>query len=233
MIYIDNKNPIMEVIRNVEADYNTKAEDAIIREDTIIPGINGKEINKHKSLVKMEEFGVFNETYLVYNIVKPNISLEDNKDKVIIKGNSKKRNISLILDKNLKIEKYLNDNNIKYDIIAKLGTDLNIKREYLNGESDEKDFSDLNSLLKKHSLNKKICLINYSNNDTCQKKKYYLVSNSLLLNNTNYLDLINKLNSGDIVLITSQTSLDTFKLMLNEIKKLDLNIVYLSELISE
>jgi len=232
MIYIDNNNPIMKVIEEKEVDYNIKPVNAIIKDNTIIPGVNGKEVNKHKSLIKMEEFGAFNDIYLIYNTIKPDISLDKNKDKIIIKGNAQKRSISLILEENEILENYLNEKNIYYNIITNLNTNLSIKREYINGESDEKKFSDLNSLLNKNSLNKKICLINYSNYNSCLKKEYYLISNSLD-SKDNYLDLIKKIDSGDIILIRNETSLDTLKLILSEIKKLDLSIVYLSDLISE
>ena len=232
MLYIDNKNPIMKSIISIEEDYNIEPVNAIIKENTIIPGINGKEINKHKSLIKMEEFGTFNDIYLVYDVIKPNISLEDNKDKIIIKGNSQKRNISLILEENETNENYLIENNINYNLISNLNTNLTIKREYLNGENNEKKFSDLNTLLNKNNLNKKICIIDYSNYNSCLKNKYYIVSPSLILNN-NYLEIINKIDSGDILLIRKQASLESLKLVLNEIKRQDLSIIYLSKLIEE
>ena len=46
----------------------------------------------------MEDFNAFNENFLKFNDITPEISLEDNKDKIIIKGNSKKRSVSLILE---------------------------------------------------------------------------------------------------------------------------------------
>jgi hypothetical protein len=232
MSYIDNKNPIMQSIKDIEDEKKTSPVNAVISDNTIIPGISGKEVNEHKSLVKMEEFGSFNETYLIYNTIKPDISLDDNKDKIIIKGNSAKRNVSLILEENEELESYLNEKNVDYSIIANLDTDLTIQREYINGEIEEKNFSDLNTILNKNSLNNQICLINYSHYNSCLKKGYYLVDSSL---NTKdgYLKIINDLDSGDIILINKQTSLDNLKLILSEIKKLDLTPVYLSELISE
>ncbi|UKI29085.1 MAG: hypothetical protein L6V78_01690 [Clostridium sp.] len=69
-----------------------------MKNNTIIPGLNGKEIDYKKSLVKMEDFNAFNEHFLKFNDITPEISLEDNKDKIIIKGNPKKRSVSLILE---------------------------------------------------------------------------------------------------------------------------------------
>lgn len=231
MIYIDNQSPLMKTILNVENNYNIKPVNAIIKDNTIIPGINGKEVNKHKSLLKMEEYGSFNDNFIVYNMVEPEISLKNNKDKIIIKGNPSKREIALILEENPLLEEFLNKNNIKYNLLTKLNSNLSIEREYINAEEDEKKFSDLDSILNKNSLNKNLCFLNYSNIKYCQKKGYFLIHNSLDTNNKQ--ELLKQLNSGDIVLITKSTSLETLKLILNEIKKLDLNIVYLSRLISE
>ena len=232
VLFLENKNPLMEEIVNSEKLFNTKPVNALIEDNTIIPGISGKEINKHKSLVKMEEYNIFNETYLVYNDIKPEISIDNNKDKIIIKGNTTNRNITLILEDNPKLEDYLNNLNINYNIITKLNTNLKINREYLNGEIDEKNFSDLESLLNKNKINKKICLLNYSNYNSCLKKKYYIVKESLN-SNIGIINIINNLNSGDIILLNKQTKLDDLKLILQEINRLDLNIVYLSEMIKE
>lgn len=232
MLYIENKNPIMQNILDIKDNYYIKPVNAIINDNTIIPGISGKEINPHKSLLKMEEFGSFNETYLIYNKIKPEISLDNNKDKIIIGGNKLKRAISLIIEDNNLVESYLNENNIKYDIIAKLDTNLKIKREYINGENNEKKASDLNSLFNKNKINSKICLLNYSNIDYCKKKKYFIVKDTL---NTslNIIEVINKLESGDIILLKNSFTIENLKILLKEINKLDLEIVYISDLIDE
>ena len=232
MIYIDSKSPLMEAIVNASDEYNTKPVNAVINGGTIIPGISGKEINKHKSLVKMEEYGSFNENSLIFDLINPEVSVNNNKDKIIIKGNVQKRSVSLVLEENKELENYLGRNNINYNYLANLNSDLSIKREYINAEKNDKDFSDLNALLNKKDLNKKICLLNYSNKDYCLKDGYYIVKESLN-SKMNIIDLINSINSGDIILIGKEASIDTLKLILGEIKKLDLNIVYLSILINE
>lgn len=49
----------------------------------------GSVVDELKSLSKMKEQDVFNNLYLVSQPIKPDISLSDNLDKIIIKGNSK------------------------------------------------------------------------------------------------------------------------------------------------
>ncbi len=232
MVFIDNNSPLMKEIVSLKDKYKVEAVNAIVKDNTIIPGVNGREINKRKSLIKMEENGSFNENLLIYDIINPVVSINNNIDKIIIKGNPLKRGVSLILEKNEELEDYLSDNNIKYDILAKLDTNLDDKtREYINSESLIEKYSDLNALLNKKKINNKICFLNYSNLNYCQKNKYYLVTYSL--NSFDKYSLISNIDSGDIILINSYTSIDTLKLVLSEIKKMDLDILYLSDLIKE
>lgn len=233
LIHMDNQKPIMKEIKSKSAFYHIEPVDAMIFDNTIIPGINGKRVNAKKSLSKMENFGAFNETFLIYNQINPEVSLKDNKDKLIIRGNAKKRSVSLVLEINDTFEDYLSELSYKYSILSTLETDFNIEKEYLNGEKNVKRFSDLNSLLKKNKLNKKICIYEYNNFKECENLDYFIVKPSLILKNENIIDNLSKIKSGEIILINRSVSLNNLKLLLDEIKRQDLNIVYLSELISE
>ena len=95
-----NKNPIMEQINETSKTLTVMGTNATIEDNTIIPGISGKKVDKEASFFKMKEFGAFNEMFLVYENIKPNISLEDNKDKIIIQGNKGLRQVSIIIDDN-------------------------------------------------------------------------------------------------------------------------------------
>ena len=55
----------------------------------------------------MKNNGVFNKNLIVYDDVLPNISIHNNKDKFIIKGNSLKQMVSLVFIIN--DDKYLNN----------------------------------------------------------------------------------------------------------------------------
>lgn len=232
LTFLDSKNPIMQNIKEVADDYEVSFVNAIVNDNTIIPGINGKEVNIPKSFHKMDNFGAFNDYYFVYNEVSPEISLENNKDKIIIKGNPKKRCVSFIIDKNIDVENYLVNNNIKYDKLIYYNDSYQKDKEYINAESNKDNFFYLNILLKKRKINSNICLINYSNYESCINNKNYIVNYSLMATN-NIINTINNINSGDIIFISDNLSVDNIKLLLNEIKKIDLKIVYLSNLISE
>lgn len=232
MVYINNKNPIMQEIVLNKDKYKVEAVNAIIEDNTIIPGVNGKEVDVNKSFNKMENYGYFNELYLIYSKSAPLLSLNDYKDKIIIKGNPKKRMISLVIDHNDEVIDYLKQKNIKYTLIGKIEDNIDTSIEYINGESDNKLFSNLNSLLNHKKVNSKLCMVEKSNLELCKKKKYYLFKYSINLDD-DILSNINKISSGDIVYISSNVSLNKVKSLLNEIARIDLEINYLSKLISE
>jgi len=121
------KDPIYETIEDVVSTSNTNYVNAIIDDKTIIPGMNGLAVNVDKSFQKMKSFGAFNKYYLIFDQVKPEISLEDHKDKMITNGNSKKRMVSFILEENENIAKYLKENNIEVLTIKDIG--INLKPE--------------------------------------------------------------------------------------------------------
>ena len=92
----ENVDNIMIQIKENCSKYSVLSVDAIIDGDTIIPGMYGKVVDIKKSYKKMKKYGVYNDNMYVYKSVKPNISLSDNMDKYIIKGNKSKRSVSLI-----------------------------------------------------------------------------------------------------------------------------------------
>ena len=227
-----NKNPIMQDIQEKNEDLTVMGTNAIINDNTIIPGINGKKINEEASFFKMKEFGAFNDTYLVYDKVKPDISLEDSKDKIIINGNKTLRQVSIIIDDSPKLLNYFRNKKLSITILAKINTKF-FDYEYINSEIDEDVFYDLESVLKKNSLNKKICVIEKSNMKLCKKRKYYIVKPNILVNNVSIIQNKQSITNGSIIYINKNVSNKSIQIILNQIKYLDLKIVYLSQLISE
>ena len=232
MVYINNKNPIMKEIVLNKDKYKVEAVNAIIEDNTIIPGVNGKEVDVNKSFSKMENYGYFNELYLQYDVSAPIQSLNDNKDKIIIKGNPKKKMVALVVDHNEEVKNYLKQNNIKYTLIANSEDIIDKKEEYINGETDEKLFSNLNSILNHKKVNSKLCLVGKSNLELCKKKKFYLFKYSIDMDN-NLIKNINEVSAGYIIYVSPNSALTKLKVLLNEISRVDLEITYLSKLISE
>ena len=95
-LVVNNMDEIMVEIKSNKDNYKSNYIDAKISDDTIIPGINGKTVNVNKSYKNMKTNGYYSDKLFIYDYTKPKVSLEDNINKYIIKGNSSKRMVSLI-----------------------------------------------------------------------------------------------------------------------------------------
>lgn len=231
-LMVANKSELMQSIKAVSSTYKTTPVDAIIdnENNSIIPGKYGKIVNDQESYLNMHDFGSFNENYLIFDFVKPETSLNDNKDKFISSGNPSNRNVSLIINNNPETANFLNSSKIQYNIVTnKQGT----KEEYaeiINTATDKNEFYAIGKTL---SENKKICLKGVSDLDLCKKNSYYLIDPILELDNNNYVEIKNGLNPGSIIKIGPNTKVENVKLLLSEIKYKDFNIVHISKLIDE
>ena len=231
-ILMQNKSPIMQSINDVEESYAVSATNANIDGDYITPGICGRMINKTKSYVKMKSFGIFNEYYLIFDDVKPEVSLQENKDKIIKNGNPSKQAIAFLLEENTSIENYLKQNKVAASkLITEDDYDKNNYFEQIN--NDKVNYSNVESLLNKNNLNKNICYINTLNKQECIKNHKLLVEETFHLNGQNIVEAKNSIKSGSIILIKKEANLEEFQLLVKEIKFKGLDIITLSELITE
>lgn len=87
---------IMVQIKKTSQSSRIEAIDAVVTDNTIVPGISGKEIDIDKSYSKMKRYGKYNEKLIEYTSIEPNINLSDNINKYIIKGNKNKNMVSLL-----------------------------------------------------------------------------------------------------------------------------------------
>jgi len=94
--FLKEKDPIMKDIKNTEDKYKVDSVNALIMDNSIIPGKVGKSIDYKKSYSKMKQYGNYNEALTILKEVKPVISIDDNYDKYIIRGNKEKRSVSLV-----------------------------------------------------------------------------------------------------------------------------------------
>lgn len=231
-IIMQNKNPIMQKINEIEDNYVVQATNAVIEGEYITPGISGQKVNKNKSFVNMKSFGSFHEYYLIFDDIKPDISLVDNKDKIIHKGNHNKKAVALLVDHNEQILKYLEENKIKASILVEEDTyKSNSYFEQIN--NDFNAYGNVESLLNKNNHNQNICYIKMMDIEECKKNEKYLVEESFSLSQTNIVEAKQSIFSGAIILIKPSARLDEFKLLVNEIKFKGLNFIYLSDLIAE
>ncbi len=232
-VIMQNKSPIMQNIQNIENDYRVSATNAMIEGNYIVPGIMGRMINKTKSYVNMKAFGIFNEYYLIFDDIKPEISMEDNKDKIIKEGNKQKKSIAFLIESgNEVIKKYFKDNNIPASLLITEETYQNNNYfEQIN--NDKNKYQNVESLLNKNNQNTNICYVKNIKKDLCIKEQKYLVEETFEINGNNIAEIKSKIESGVIILVKKTTTVDNLKLLIKEINFKGLQIISLSTLIEE
>ena len=241
-----DQDEIMIRIKEYKSN-NIKPINAIINDDTIIPGNIGKSINNELSYKAMKKVGYFEPTLLVYENVYPEISIYNNYNKYIIRGNMNNKNISLlyILNNSNTIENILNTTkryNIKINIFIDsnyLNNNINlidkIKENEIynygnNGIYTKDNLIIANNIINNKSNNKSIyCLFkekNIKSLNNCTDIKMF----SILTKDTNYYNITNSIENENIFLINNTKELD---IIIEYILSKGYNIVPLSELITE
>lgn len=222
-----NKSLLMKEIKQDKINYEVKNIDAVINNNYIIPGLNGLKVSEVESYYNMHN--IYNKDKLIFIETKPKISIENNKNLIINKGNYIKKGVSILVKNNKDIINYSKNINITL-LVNYNNFDKNSSFEQIN--IDYENYDKLNKLLNKNSLNKNICIVFENIESKCLNKAVYLVKPTYEINNINIVKK-DKIISGDIIMISDDLSLTNFKLLLNSIKYYDLKIYSLSKLISE
>ena len=230
---IKSKDPIMSSIKEYAKDNNIDAVNAKIEDDYIIPGMYGKRVNEVKSLMSLKSLGIFNSTFLIFDDIKPEVSLNNNKDKIIISGNPKKKSISLVLENDeSNTITYLISNKINASLLVDVNSvNKNPFFEQINNDFD--NYSKVESVLNKGKINTNICILGRSNEDFCLRNKKYIVKPSKVLSSGNVLSIKKSLTSGDILLVKDSVDADDINIIIEYLKSKDIKLVKLSDLISE
>ena len=252
---IKENDSLMQEINNVKDKYKITPINGVVKNNTIIPGINGRIINVEKSYKKMREKGIFDKNLIQYDIISPKISLINNRNKYIISGNTNKKYISIIFiikdDKYLeKLEQIVINKNIiinyfvDYDYLINNTTKikkLNNCEIYNYGDNGYYSPDNLlfaNNLLSRITNNNAIyCLVNYPNKKTlnlCSNNNLYTIYPSIIITNNSYNTIKKELQSGNIILMDlNKNNIIELSIIINYIEGKGLNIVGLSKLLSE
>lgn len=252
-LVFENVDNIMIEIKENYKNYNIDSKDAIIENNTIIPGIYGRVVNIKKSYKKMKKYGYYNEDMYVYDYKKPNISLNDNIDKYIISGNRSNRYISLIfktsnnldnilkiIDKyNLKVTFFINSNFFENNnnLVIEL-----IKRGHIIGNlSNNLDYSDSSfgwmDTIIKSLTNQKQGYCYYTDNinsiDYCVNYKNYTLKPIEIKNNL-LNEVKNNLKNGAMLSFEINNKLTKeLDSIINYIKSKGYEIVNIDKLLNE
>ena len=204
-LVVKNMDDIMISIKENMDNYKEKSIDAIITDDTIIPGISGKKVNINKSYKNMKEYGSYNEDLYVFDYIKPNISLSGNKDKIITNINNKKRMVSLIflVDSDpTDILSIVNNYNIKVSFFIKDRIDIDLKPHNVGIVSNDYDTIEWLKIITKD----KYCLAS-EDNKSCIDNDLYIIKPFNISSNTPLLDVKNNLDNNKILLFTINKTL--------------------------
>lgn len=91
---------LLNEIKSKKDGYKENAIEPIIKDNTISPGLNGREVDVKKSYQEMSKIGYFDDKLLVYKTLSVENPLDKNKDKYVISLNNSKMNISIIFKVN-------------------------------------------------------------------------------------------------------------------------------------
>lgn len=216
------KDPIMQTIRKEEHKYYEEAVDAVLTDNSIIPGAKGSKVNVNESYKKMKQYGSYRESLLVFEEVDPSVSLDDYYDKYVQSGNGLDRNISLVF----KVEREDNIDSIltiletsgekatffvdglwlenHQDLVSNmnsLGHEVEVM--HYNGTYDETYFTSALQILQSITTkNKNYCYAEYDKKEVlelCGKLGLHTIIPTLQVKNKPYMEVKKKVADGSII----------------------------------
>ena len=254
---IKDNDDILKQIEEVKNQYQTDYIDAIIENNTIIPGTSGKVIDIEKSYKKMKKLNKFNSNLIIYENIKPVKSVSKAYDKYIISGNKNKKEVSLLFlvnnDDNInQIITILNENEIKttfftdgkwfednnQTIIDLIENDHIIGNLGYNFNYEVTGVSWMNTVVNKIGNQKDTYCYNTIENEKalnfCKLNQSYTIRPNIIVDKNPLIEIKQNLSNGSIISldINSQT-IEQLPLIIDYITSKDLDIVTISQLLTE
>ena len=163
------QDEIMIKLKEIENNKKITPINAIIKEDTIIPGKLGKNLDLDNSYKQMKKIGYFEPSELKYQSIYPEISIYNNYNKYIINGNIYNKNISLI---------YIINNEKTINTILNIIKNKNTKITFFIDSSFLNNNINILYKLKDYEI------YNYGNNGTYTKDNI-IITNNIINNKSN------------------------------------------------
>jgi len=220
---VRNQDPLMIKIQEYEEVFNNESVDAIITDNSIIPGINACIVDTNQSYNNMKRVGSYNENMIEYKEIKPKLSLEKTYDKYILKGNKKGFEVALVFKVKdsrfiLDVSKFLQKKGIKasFFVDGKIieNDTQNIYMLIDNGNEiynlgyDNRYDKDLivwtNNMIENISHNiPKYCILSKENEEVlnmCARNKMYTIKSDIEINYSSTFNTIKpKIEKGSII----------------------------------
>ncbi len=252
---IKENDDLLKQIEDIENQYIVEPINAIIKDNTIIAGISGSKIDVKESYKKMKKIDEFNTNLLVYESIKPEISVLDYYDKYIIKSNKNEVSLLLLVEQNDNIDKILNILN-NYEIKATFYTDGNwfennnekiidlIEDGHTIGNLGYSYSYNVNGISWMNTIVTKIgnqkytyCYTEEENEEIlkiCKNNNSYTIMPNIVVKNNPLITIKQNLEKGSIIsLKINDTTINELPLIIEYINSKDLNIVNLEELLDE
>lgn len=248
---------IMIQIKNQKSNYETEAKNAVIVNNTIIPGIKGKTIDENKSYNKMKQYGEYNPTLLEYKETTPQVSINNNYDHYVISGNKNKNQVTLVflIEENTNVTDILtvlDSKKVKANFFIDSNwleknneTMLKLIREghVIGNLSENKDYQNgnfawMNTIISKIGNQKQNYCYCEEENVTalklCAAAKNYTIKPGIVLKNNVTKEIKEKLVAGSIIVVNpTKTNLSELPIMITTIMSKGFDIVNLTNLLSE
>ena len=248
-------DPIMKEIKKKEEKYEIKSIDAEIIGNTIISGKKGRKVDEKKSYSKMKKYGTYNEALTEVKSIKPVISIEDNYDKYIIKGNEEKRQISIVFPINEKeqleslisilkskntIATFFIDGTLLERSALIIKNNPEFEYEILNYQNTYKESLLKTSMSYLETITKKRSSFCYTQKDNdkllefCKKSSLHTIKPTLSIKKELYKTIKQKISNAMIISITDNKYTEKeLPMIIDYIEKKNFSIVLLEELIKE
>ena len=254
---VKNIDTLMTEIKQKQQEYITLPINATIKNNTIIPGINGKKIDIQETYNEMRKIGKFNDRYIRYQQIKPEITIENNYDKYIISGNKQKNSVTIVFllykDENIETIKqilkktntkatffidiqWLEQNKQQLKELIDLGNtigNLNANNDYQNIE-----FAIINNIIKKETTQTHYyCYSKTENEQTlnkCKKNRHYTIIPNITIKTDPLKEIKKQINPGTIIeLPINDRTNNELELIINYINSKGYSIQNLEEHLSE
>ena len=241
LMVINNSDPLMDIIVDLKDEYNVSPVSALIDDDSIIPGVSGREVDVYESYENMKYGGVFREEMLAFDNIYPSESLYNNKNKYIISGNTALKKVAILTIFNNDLINTINKTHHNITVFIN-HDDLSVKNIKSvknneiytygnNGVYDKDIIINDNTLINRVSNNNSIyCLVKEKDDDIlniCSDNDMFVVLPNII---GDYYDIKNNLTNGSIILLNNLNNIDV---IIKFIEGKGYDIVSLSELLSE
>ena len=257
IVVLESNDPIMKEIKDKGSTLEEDALNAKIDGDYLVPGYNGLVIDLEESFTKMKGYGSYNDALLVFEEVKPTISIDDYYDKYISSGNGMSTSVALVftVDDNSYVGNVLNvlkemdvvgtffidgkftDNNTSFVSQAVVNSNEVEVLSYDNAYDELLFKASIDKIKTLTSTTPKYCYATYDNEEVlnlCSKLSMHTIIPTIRLDDNIYSNLKGNLRSGSIISIKlTESNIKELKVLINYIKQRGFSLVTLDTLLNE